>query len=286
MTKTVMPRDLSGPTAPEELRQRYLELQRAARERGARRPALESSGNPAALPADAIVTEETIPGGWYWSASLTRGQTLRIVNDGATGGVSALFWNQDDTSERYNAGDTVKIQWSAAIGKGRVLLSDMGRVLMSVTEDSSGAHDALLGGSTAASNLRKYGHEATRNSRDNFILAVGKHGLGRRDIPPCITFFAPVRTDAAGRFTWQAGAVKQGDFVDLRAEMNVLVALSNCPHPLDPDPQWSPRPIRAIVWRSGEPARDDFCRHRTDEAVRAFDNTDAVFRLAAGGAVG
>jgi urea carboxylase-associated protein 2 len=284
MTMTLTPQASSGPTTPEEFRQRYLELQRAAREKGARRPALAGSGNPAALPADAIVVEETIPGGWYWSASLARGQSLRIVNDGATGGVSTLFWNQDDPSERYNAGDTVKVQWSAAISKGRVLFSDMGRVLMSVTEDSSAAHDALLGGSTAASNLRKYGHEATRNSRDNFILAVGKHGLGRRDIPPCITFFAPVRTDAAGRFTWQAGVVKQGDFVDLRAEMNVLVALSNCPHPLDPDPLWAPKPIRAIIWRSGEPARDDFCRHRTDEAVRGFDNTDAVFRLGAGGA--
>jgi urea carboxylase-associated protein 2 len=280
-----MPQALSGPTTPEEFRQRYLELQRAAREKGTLRPALEDSGNPAVLPADAIVVEEIIPGGWYWSASLTRGQTLRIVNDGATGGVSALFWNQDDTSERYNAGDTVKIQWSAAIGKGRVLLSDMGRVLMSLTEDSSGAHDALLGGSTAATNLSKYGHEASRNSRDNFILAIGKHGLGRRDVPPCITFFAPVRTDAAGRFAWQPGVVKQGDFVDLRAEMNVLVALSNCPHPLDPDPLWAPKPIRAIVWRSGEPASDDFCRHRTDEALRAFDNTDGVFRLAAAGAV-
>src|SRR5260370_15395117 len=236
MSMTVTPKASSGRTTPEEFRQRYLALQRAAREKGARRPALADSGNPAALPADAIVVEETIPGGWYWSASLTRGQTLRIVNDAATGGVSALFWNQDDTSERYNAGDTVKIQWSAAIGKGRVLFSDMGRVLMSVTEDSSGAHDALLGGSTAASNLRKYGDEPTRNSRDNFILAVGKHGLGRRDIPPCITFFAPVRTDAAGPFTWQAGAVKPGGFVALPGEVDAPGAPANCPPPLRPRP--------------------------------------------------
>jgi urea carboxylase-associated protein 2 len=272
----------SGPMTPEDYRQRYLELQREAREKDAAHPALAGSGNPTALPADSIIVEETIPGGWYWSATLVRGETLRIVNDGATAGVSALFWNRDDASERYNAGDTVKIQWSAALGKGRVLFSDMGRVLMSVTEDSSGAHDALLGGSTAATDRRKYGHAAPRNSRDNFILAAGKHGLERRDIPPCITFFAPVRTDAAGRLTWQPGTVKPGDFIDLRAEMNVLVALSNCPHPLDPAPTWAPKPIRAVVWRSGEPARDDFCRHRTDEAVRGFDNTDAMFRAAAG----
>ena len=281
---TVTPQASKAPTTPEEFRQRYVQLQRTAREKGARHPPIESGGSPTTLPADTVVVEETVPGGWYWSAPLVRGQTLRIVNDGATSGVSALFWNRDDTCERYNAGDTVKVQWSAAIGKGRVLFSDMGRVLMSVTEDSSSAHDTLLGGSTAATNLRKYGNGATRNSRDNFILAVGKHGLGRRDIPPCITFFAPVVTDAAGRFAWRAGAVRPGDFVDLRAEMNVLVALSNCPHPLDPAPLWAPKAIRAIVWRSGEPARDDLCRHRTDEAERGFENTDAMFRAAAGAA--
>jgi len=87
----------------------------------------------------------------------------------------------------------------------------MGRVLLSVTEDTSGAHDALLGGSTAASNRRRYGDQTLRNSRDNFVLAVAKHGLGRRDIPPCITFFAPVRTDEAGRFAWHQDAAKPGD---------------------------------------------------------------------------
>ncbi len=269
----------SLPTTPEEYRQRYLELQRAAQASAARRPAVAADDrNPAALPAELIVAEETIPGGWYWSARLRRGESLRIVNDGAASGVSALFWNADDTSERYNAGDTVKVQWSAAIGKGCVLFSDMGRVLMSVTEDTSGGHDALLGGSTAASNRRRYGDQALRNSRDNFILAIAKHGLGRRDIPPCITFFAPVRTDAEGRFAWQQDAVKPGDFVDLRAEMNVLVALSNCPHPLAPSPSWTAAPVRAIVWRSSVPGPHDLCRQRTDEAIRGFDNTDALFR--------
>jgi uncharacterized protein len=269
----------SPPTTPEEYRQRYLELQHAAQASAARRPALgRGDANPALIPADRIIAEETIPGGWYWSARLQRGQTLRIVNDGGTHGVSGLFWNADDTSERYNAGDTVKVQWSAAIGKGTLLFSDMGRVLMSVTEDSSGAHDVLLGGSNAASNRRKYGDQTLRNSRDNFILAVVKHGLGRRDISPCITFFAPVRADAEGGFAWQADAAKPGAFVDLRAEMNVLVALSNCPHPLAPSPRWEAAPVRAIIWRSGAPGPGDLCRNRTDEAVRGFANTDALFR--------
>src|SRR5260221_13190892 len=114
MTMTLTPQASSGATTPEEFRQRYLELQRAAREKGARRPALAGSGNPAALPADAIVVEETIPGGWYWSASLARGQSLRIVNDGGTGGVSTLFWNQHDPSQPSDLGDTVTGLWSAS----------------------------------------------------------------------------------------------------------------------------------------------------------------------------
>src|SRR3989442_12173066 len=130
------------------------------------------------------------------------------------------------------------------MGRARVLLWDRARVLMSWTEDGSGAHDALLGGSTAATNLSKYGHEASRNSRDNFILAVGKHGLGRRDIPPCITFFAPVRTDAAGRVPPPEGAGKRGGFIDLTAGRNVLGALSNWPHPPHAGPPAVPSPNR------------------------------------------
>ncbi len=269
----------SLPATPEEFRQRYFELQRAAQANAKRRPVAEDDGSGAMLvAAELTILDETVPGGWYWSARVERGRTLRIVNETARSSVSALFWNADDTSERYNAGDTVKVQWSAALGKGRLLFSDMGRVLMSITEDTSGGHDALLGGSTAATNLRKYGQHDLRNSRDNLVLAAAKHDLDRRDIPPCITFFAPVRTTDDGRFSWHNETTKPGAFVDLRAEMNVLVALSNCPHPLDPSPSWTAAPVRAIVWRSPVPGQHDLCRTRTDEAVRGFDNTDTLFR--------
>ena len=265
------------PTSIEGLRERYLELKRIAESKQRSRPAAANEKNPDPIPASAIHHEETIPGGWYWTATLRRGQSLRIVNDMATPGVSFLAWNADDPTERYNAGDTVKIQWHAALTKGRVLFSDMGRILASITDDTSGAHDALAGGSTAATNAARYGAAPTRNSRDNFVLAAGKHGLGRRDIPPCITFFAPVRTDPSGGLTWQDGLVKPGDYIDLRAEMNLLVALSNCPHPLAPAPNWAPQPIRAIIWNSKPPGPADFCRTATDETVRGFENTDTLF---------
>jgi urea carboxylase-associated protein 2 len=265
------------PETPEALRERYLALKQAAEAKQKSQPAAALTRNPDPLPAALIRHEEIIPGGWYWTARLARGQSLRIVNDEATPGVSFLCWNADDTSERYNAGDTIKIQWHATLTKGKLLFSDMGRVLASITDDTSAAHDALCGGSTAATNAARYGDALTRNSRDNFILAAGKHGLGRRDIAPCLTFFAPVRTNAAGGLEWHDGLLAPGDYVDLRAEMNLLLALSNCPHPLSPDPVWAPRPIRALIWESEPPAAADFCRTATDEAIRGFENTDALF---------
>lgn len=265
------------PTTPEGYRARYLALKQTAEARQRERPATAAAGNPNPLPAARIRHEETIPGGWYWTTRLARGQSLRLVNDFATPGLSLFAWNADDPSERYNAGDTVKIQWHALLTRGKLLFSDMGRVLASITDDSNPVHDALAGGSTAATNATRYGAAITRNTRDNFILAAGKHGLGRRDIGPCVTFFAPVRTDATGGLVWQDGALKPGDYVDLRAEMNLLVALSNCPHPLCPDPVWAPQPVRAILWESDPPGPADFCRTATDEAVRGFDNTDVLF---------
>ena len=270
---------------PEQHRQRYFELKARARETAQARArdgsAERAFGRAAVVPpelrADRVIHREIIPGGWYWTTRLGRGQALRIVNTHNTPGVSALFWNADDTAERYNQGDTVKLQWTALLTAGRVLFSDMGRVLVSITADTCGHHDALVGGSTPGSNQRKYGEAAAlRSTGDNLRLAAGKHGMSRRDVPPCITFFAPVRTDEDGRLRWQEGLTKPGDVVDLRAEMNVLVALSNCPHPLSPGSTFDPAPIEAVVWQAPPAAADDLCRHFGEEAERGFENTDAL----------
>ncbi|HEY8260855.1 MAG TPA: urea amidolyase associated protein UAAP1 [Methylosinus sp.] len=215
--------------------------------------------------------EETIPGGWYWTQRIARGEALRLLNVSGTPGVTLFAWNAKDSSERYNSADTVKVQWTSELRKGRVLLSDMGRVLFSIIEDSCGAHDTIVGGSTPASNQRKYGDAGLRSTRENFILAAGKHGLSVRDIAPAITFFAPV-TIVDGCALWRDGVVQTDDFVDLRAELDLLVAVSNCPHPLAPDTVFDPGPIVAIVFAAPEPAADDLCRTASAEAARAFEN--------------
>jgi urea carboxylase-associated protein 2 len=261
---------------PEQHRARYAEL----KARGAERRTLSPGayGDTTSIEPLQIVSRETIPGGWYASFRVARWQSLRLVDIAGVSTVSLMLWNADEPSERYNSGDTVKLQWTARLSSGRLLFSDMGRVLASITADTCGAHDAIVGGSTQASNQRRYGNAGLRNSRDNLVLAAGKLGLGVADVPTPIAFFADLRTDEDGRFVWHGGAAAPGRLVELRAEMNLLVAVSNCPHPFDPRPDYAPGPVEATVWRSPPPAADDPARHNGEEAERGFINTDREFR--------
>ena len=230
----------------------------------------------ATLAPASVILRESIPGGWYWYGRIAAGETLRLVNRDGRSSASVIAWNAHDVSERINHADTVKIQWSANLRKGRVILSDMGKVVFSITQDTSGAHDALVGGSTAATNARKYGADF-RNTRDNFVLAATKLGLTRADIPLPVTFFAPVETDAEGRFRWNETKRASNDFVDLRAEQDLLIVVSNCPHPLDPASDYAPGAIELVRYR--EPVgTDDFCRSGSAESIRAFENTAAAAR--------
>ena len=263
-------------TSPEDYRRRYFELKAEAQEINSRRLPASDSRNPAILPQALIEDDETIPPGWYWTRHVPRGKTLRIVVSGETSGVSALFWNARDTSERLNPADSIKVQWTARLTRGKLLLSDMGRVLASITDDTYGLHDCLCGASSRGQDDARYGAaSARRNSQENFVLAASKHGLGVRDVGPCVSFFAPVSVDAAGAFVWGASAPKAGDYVDLRAEMDLIVALSNCPHPLAPASEWRAEPVQAVIWSSPEAAPDDWCRSSSQEAVRAFEDTGA-----------
>ena len=254
-------------------RKRYEELKAAGQGHAPRALPSPTPRDGAAIATSAIIHREIIPGGWYWTTRLNRGEALRLVNTDGTSCISLLAWRAADASERLNPADTIKVQWAATLRKGRVILSDMGRVLFSIVEDTTGgAHDALAGGSTATTNEARYHTTTLRNTRDNFILAAGKLGLDRRDVHPCISFFAPVHVDAEGRFQWDAGHRQAGDFIDLRAEMDVLVALSNCPHPLDPSPAYTSGSAEIVRYRAESIRRDDLCRTASAEAARAFEN--------------
>ena len=254
-------------------RKRYEELKAAGQGHAPRALPPPTPRDGAAIVASAIIHREIIPGGWYWTTRLNSGEALRLITTGGASSIGLLAWSAADTSERLNHADTIKVQWAASLPKGRVILSDMGRVLFSIVEDTTGgAHDALAGGSTTATNEACYHTTTLRNTRDNFILAAGKLGLDRRDVHPCISFFAPVNVDAEGCFQWDPSRRQAGDFIDLRAEMDVLVALSNCPHPLDPSPTYAPGDAEIVRYRTGRVGDDDLCRTASAEAARAFEN--------------
>jgi uncharacterized protein len=257
-------------------RRRYEELRAAGQELKPKALPEATALDGAPIAPDTIINREQVPAGWYATVRLRRGEALRIINDSGSSSVSLIGWREEDTSERINCADTVKVQWSAAISKGRVILSDMGRVLLSLIEDTSGAHDLMVGGSTSASTLAAFG-TVSRNTQDNFLAAAAKVGLGLRDIPPCVAFFAPVSLDAEGRFLWNSERKRPGDFIDLRAEMNLVLVVSNCAHPLDPSRPAAADPVTLIRHRAPPAAPNDPCRTTSPEVIRAFEFTDRLF---------
>jgi urea carboxylase-associated protein 2 len=257
-----------------ENRRRYEELRAAGQELTPKGLPERTVLDGAPISPDVVIHRETVPSGWYTTLSLRRGEGVRIIDDTGGASVALLAWREEDPSERINCADTIKVQWSAAISKGRVILSDMGRVVFSLVEDTSGAHDLLVGGSTPASVLASTAASG-RNTQENFLAAVSKIGLSVRDIPPCITFFAPVALDEAGRFLWKKDAKRAGDFVDLRAEMNLIVVASNCAHPLDPSQGGGG--VTLIKHRAPAAMSDDLCRTASPEAMRAFAFTDRLY---------
>jgi urea carboxylase-associated protein 2 len=225
------------------------------------------------LPPSDVSRREQLPGGWYWTTRLARGDALRIVDSAGASPVALLAWCVADPSERIHLADTMKVQWSATLCKGRIIYTDMGRVALSIIEDSSGAHDALVGPTTAASMRSALGEGVWRNSRDNFLAASAKLGLSRRDIPPCLSLFAPVSVDVQGRFVWTENRRRPGDFVDLRAEMDLWVVLSNAGHPLNPKLSACPPAVELLLHKPTASA-SELCRHASPEAERAFEFTE------------
>lgn len=226
-----------------------------------------ASPRPAPAPQD-VIWAETVPGGWYHTCRVERGQILRIQAGGLGGSVSLAAWVAADVSERQNLPDTCKLQWTTDLKKGRVVFSDMGRVLFSIVEDSAGAHDALSGGSPARAPFTP----ALRSTRENMVLAVAKLGLDKRDLPALLTFFAPVRVDGQGGFFWNPALLNGDDWVELRAEVDMLLALSNNRHPLDPATGPEVPAVTVTRMMARPVAADDLCRTATAEAIRGFEN--------------
>jgi hypothetical protein len=237
---------------------------------------------PADVSAEDLLWEETIAAGGYASRRLARGSRLRLIDLDGDACASLLIYNAEMPSERLNVADTVKVQWNAYLGTGKLLLSDMGRVLMSIIGDGAGTHDAFCGTSNAATNQAKYGEGRNSgpypNGRDRLLLGSAKHGLQRRDVHPCVNLFKGTRIEADGTITPLIGPYGPGRTVLLRAEMELIVVIANCPHVLDPRPQWTVTPLRATAWRGAATSEADPIRAASPEGLRAFLNVEDYFR--------
>lgn len=240
-------------------------------------PASAARDLPDDISADTVVWDETFAAGDYGSRVLKRGTRVRLIDIKGDACCQLIVHNAREPFERLNIADTVKVQWNGYLCEGKLLLSDMGRVLMSITRDTSSRHDTFCGASTAWSNARRYGsgdnYSPHPNARDRFILSMLKHGLGKKDVAGSINFFKAVKIDAEGALNF----VEQTDspsIVELRAEMDVIVSLANCPHVLDPRSAYTATPLRAIAYRGEITPADDPIRNAGPENQRAFENVD------------
>jgi uncharacterized protein len=245
-------------------------------------PAGLAADRPAGVMPEDMLCEEIIGPGGYASKDLTRGARLRLTDLCGDSCVSMLVYNSERPVERLNIADTVKVQWNAYLQAGRLLLSDMGRVLMSVLSDDAQTHDTFSGPTNERANARTYGNGTNwsqfPNARERLLLGAAKYGLGRKDLHPCVNWFKGVYIASDGTTLWQGGPFPPNRSVVLRAEMNVIVVLANCPHVLDQRGQYTVTPVRVSAWRGPVTPEDDPIRNSTLESVRAFLNVEEYFR--------
>jgi urea carboxylase-associated protein 2 len=231
----------------------------------------------------------TLNGAGMWSKVVGRGKRLRLTDLEGGANVGMLLYNALERTERYNMPDTLKGQQVFFLTEGRCLHSDMGRLLASVTADTAGWHDTVCGHADAALVEEKYGNKTFADARNDFhrdahgcfLIELAKWGLGERDLVPNLNWFSKVTADAGGHLTFQPNPSPPGAHVDLRFELDTLVVLNTCRHPLDPSLEYAPRPVRLDVFPAAPPPdpATDPCLTSHPENRRAFENTQAYHLL-------
>lgn len=236
--------------------------------------------------SDTPLYDDLLPGGAHWSFVMKRGHILRLIDENGGANVGMLLYNPISPPERYNMPDTLKAQHTFHLTEGHVLYSDMGRVFCSIVGDSLGWHDTVCGTSNAGLVARKWGRKTYqeahndyyRNGLDSFLNELGKYGLGKKDLAANVNWFSKVATDAEGNLSYVPGHSPAGGHVDLRFEMDTLVVLHTCAHPLAPGGDYPRQPVRYQFFEAAPVTEDDACLTSCPENSRGFANT-ALYQL-------
>jgi len=238
-----------------------------------------------------ILYQDSLPGGCHWSMTLRKGMTLRLIDDEGGANVGMLMYNPSNLLECYNAPDTLKCQHSFKLTQGHCLYSDMGRIFCSILEDTAGWHDTVCGNTNREMVEKKWGHHSYQqyrnnwqlNGYDSFLVEVAKYGLGKKDLSANLNLFSKVVVDELGNLAFDELSVTPGRYIDLRFEMDTLVVMHSCPHPLNPAKAYPRKPITYQLRRSAPVADDDQCMNHCPENQRGFKNTE-LFMLGLPGA--
>ncbi|MFE8070340.1 urea carboxylase-associated family protein [Marinobacteraceae bacterium S3BR75-40.1] len=238
------------------------------------------------LQSAAPLYDDLIPGGAHWSLVIKRGHVLRLIDEDGGANVGMLLYNPANPLERYNMPDTLKNQHTFHLTRGHVLFSDMGRTFASITRDDLGWHDTVCGTCDARKVEQRWGRKTYqeahnryhRNGFDSFLNELAKYGLGKKDLTANLNWFSKVVTDEAGNLSYVSDYSHPGAAVDLRFEMDTLVILHTCPHPMNPADEYPVGRLRYQLFRAAPVSDADPCKTSSPEATRAFAN-NALYHL-------
>lgn len=202
-------------------------------------------------PEDAVY-DFTIRAGDHWMREIEKGQTFRILDLEGNQAADTLFYNAHDVSDRYSASDTIQRQKNLYLTTGTELISTEGNILLSIVADTCGRHDTVGGACSRESNTMRYAldKESMHACRDSFLCGVTEWGnqMGKRDITCNINFFMNVPVTPEGKLTFADGISAPGRYVEMRADMDVIALISNCPQLNNPCNAYNPTPVRVLIW--------------------------------------
>lgn len=229
-----------------------------------------------------LLYEDQLSGGCHWSLRMRRGTVLKLIDEQGGANVGMLFYNPENLLERYNAPDTLKCQHTFKLTKGNCLYSDMGRIFCSIIEDSVGWHETVCGNSSREMVEKKWGQHTYQDHRNDwtlsgfnsFLVELAKYGLGKKDMAANLNLFSRVSVEDDGQLNYINGNSQAGDSIELRFEMDTLVLMHTCPHPLNPAKEYPKKSVIYQIYEAEPVSNSDLCKTLCSENERGFKNNE------------